>query len=64
MSLFQTPQAPSSQKTTAVKIDVNASFTVMASFEDDVCLNDWCGIKSCELQDMINEITLSMGKQP
>lgn len=36
----------------------------MASFENDVCLNYWCGIKSCERPDVINEITFSVGKQP
>lgn len=32
--------------------------------ENNVCLIDWCGIKSCELLEVINEITLSVGKQP
>lgn len=36
----------------------------MMSLEDDVCLNYWCGIKSCELHNVINAITLNVGKQP
>lgn len=60
MSLFWKPLAPQPKKTkkTSCKFQVNASYT-----ENDVCLNDCCGIKSCEPQEVINEITLSVGKQ-
>lgn len=35
----------------------------MASSENDLPMNEWCGIESWEFPDVINEITLSVGKQ-
>lgn len=63
MSLFQRPQTLH-QQSNSCKFDVNAAYRVMASVENDVCLSYWRGIKSCEFLHMINEITLSVGKQP
>lgn len=47
----------------ACKHELNASYTVMASFESDLCRNDWCDIKLGRHREVINVLSLSVVKQ-